>query len=501
MSKTHAYSYQRFSTPEQSKGDSLRRQYSLAVDYAARNGLNLQDVSYQDLGVSAYRGANAETGHLAEFIDAVKLGVIPRGSFLLIESLDRLSRAKPRQAVRLLERICEMDITVVTLNDGKRYTIQDIDEDPISFMVAFMVAVRAHEESLTKGRRVRAAWSNKRAKAREMKLTKRCPSWLRLNEDRKSFEIIDDKAQIVRRIYEMTAQGMGQNQVVKVLNRENVTTLNDAAHWHKSTVAKLLRSDAPIGTYVPHLIEHVNGKRIRRPQEPVENYYPAIVSQKLWQEVRLATAKGAAIRGRAAGSGDLQNVLSGLCKCDLCDGPMVYIKKSDKDRYLICQRAKNSAGCQYRAVRYQPVEDVIVAHLNPFAQLERFASDDRLGSELAKVEAEITGIADMLDNLRETKSSTLRTTLAELDIALVDAETRRDQIQRKIEEQEPALMMARIDLLGDALTEQPLDRPKVNRLLRQLLEKVILRQNTGELEFHWKNGGRTEVMFRWPEEE
>jgi DNA invertase Pin-like site-specific DNA recombinase len=36
-----AYSYLRFSTPEQSKGDSLRRQTSMADEYATRHGLRL----------------------------------------------------------------------------------------------------------------------------------------------------------------------------------------------------------------------------------------------------------------------------------------------------------------------------------------------------------------------------------------------------------------------------------------------------------------------------
>ena len=38
---TKAYSYLRFSTPEQQRGDSFRRQTSLAADYAAQHGLEL----------------------------------------------------------------------------------------------------------------------------------------------------------------------------------------------------------------------------------------------------------------------------------------------------------------------------------------------------------------------------------------------------------------------------------------------------------------------------
>jgi hypothetical protein len=63
-----AYSYLRFSTPEQMKGDSHRRQSTRAQEYAVRNHLDLDDkLTFHDLGVSGYRGKNSETGMLAEF--------------------------------------------------------------------------------------------------------------------------------------------------------------------------------------------------------------------------------------------------------------------------------------------------------------------------------------------------------------------------------------------------------------------------------------------------
>ena len=51
---------------------------------------------------------------------AVNDGLVPKGSVLLVEALDRVSRQSARKAVRILEDIVEGGITVVTLNDGKR---------------------------------------------------------------------------------------------------------------------------------------------------------------------------------------------------------------------------------------------------------------------------------------------------------------------------------------------------------------------------------------------
>ena len=87
-----AYSYIRFSTPEQLKGDSLRRQLDLSEKYAIENGLELDTtLKLRDLGLSAYHKVNVEKGALGVFFEAIKDGRIKRGSYLLVESLDRLS--------------------------------------------------------------------------------------------------------------------------------------------------------------------------------------------------------------------------------------------------------------------------------------------------------------------------------------------------------------------------------------------------------------------------
>lgn len=51
-----AFSYIRFSSKPQERGDSLRRQVRLARDYATKHDLILDERSYQDLGISAFKG-------------------------------------------------------------------------------------------------------------------------------------------------------------------------------------------------------------------------------------------------------------------------------------------------------------------------------------------------------------------------------------------------------------------------------------------------------------
>src|SRR5260370_19931998 len=71
--KPKAYSYVRFSTPDQMKGDSFERQTRKAAEYASAHGLDLDTtLTFRDLGVSAFRGKNAQTGALTAFVDAVE---------------------------------------------------------------------------------------------------------------------------------------------------------------------------------------------------------------------------------------------------------------------------------------------------------------------------------------------------------------------------------------------------------------------------------------------
>lgn len=131
------YSYTRFSTPEQAQGDSHRRQTEAARRWAEAKRLTLDErLRLHDLGVSAYRGANADTDSgLGGFLHACRTGLIAPGSFLLVESLDRISRMTPRRAQRLMDDIVDAGVTVVTLNDGQEYDSYRLDSDPTALLI------------------------------------------------------------------------------------------------------------------------------------------------------------------------------------------------------------------------------------------------------------------------------------------------------------------------------------------------------------------------------
>ena len=63
--------------------------------WCTENNVKLDtNLTIRDLGVSVFDSSNINKGGLGVFLKAIKKGRIKRGSYLLIESLDRLSRVE-----------------------------------------------------------------------------------------------------------------------------------------------------------------------------------------------------------------------------------------------------------------------------------------------------------------------------------------------------------------------------------------------------------------------
>jgi DNA invertase Pin-like site-specific DNA recombinase len=161
-----AYSYKRFSTPAQAQGDSLRRQTAMAQAWADREGVPLDtELNLTDEGVSAYTGANRAVGALGAFLQAVREGVVPKGSWLLVENLDRLSREPAVDASFMMQSIIREGVTVVDLSDnGRQYNLETLrSPDGLMHLMAMLLHfARGNQESAEKGRRVAEAYAEKR---------------------------------------------------------------------------------------------------------------------------------------------------------------------------------------------------------------------------------------------------------------------------------------------------------------------------------------------------
>ena len=80
-----AIAYLRFSSLQQVQGDSVRRQKKLIDEWIKHNAdYYLDPVTFEDLGLSAYRGQHALSGAFSEFMEAVQRELIEAGSVLLV---------------------------------------------------------------------------------------------------------------------------------------------------------------------------------------------------------------------------------------------------------------------------------------------------------------------------------------------------------------------------------------------------------------------------------
>jgi DNA invertase Pin-like site-specific DNA recombinase len=175
------------SNPEQIRGDSLRRQLKASQEYADEHGLDLDD-SLRDIGKSAFSGAHLDAA-LGSFLSMVESGEIAAGSWLLVESLDRLSRQNVLDALGQFIDIIRAGITIVTLIDKQVYNRETTDSGKL--IISLTIMSRAYEESLTKSIRGKEAWQQKRDNALAKPITKMCPMWLEVVDNR--FVVLENR--------------------------------------------------------------------------------------------------------------------------------------------------------------------------------------------------------------------------------------------------------------------------------------------------------------------
>ena len=388
-----AYSYIRFSTPEQIKGDSLRRQLEGSRQWADENGYDL-DTSYRDLGVSGYKGANRTEGSLKNFIDLIHQGHIDTGSVLILESLDRLSREELTKSLNLFISILSSGIKIVTLADRQEYTADSINN--IGNLVISLVSMaRAHEESQMKSIRARACWKAKVANAHNKKLSRFCPNWLKYNDETESFDIIEERAELIRDIFRKTIAGMGQGRLAKELNERNVPSWGRANGWHESYLQKLYQNRALLGEFQPYT--HNNG--IRTPLgEVIQDYYPAVLESDVFHAAQTARKQRTQTRGRRGTK--FSNILQGMCYCTHCGGTMRYLNNTYKGReylYLTCSHAKRKLGCTHS--KYYPYQQIEALVLYTVAeQVDWFSVVAGIKTNLAEMKRKQASLLSQLDD-------------------------------------------------------------------------------------------------------
>lgn len=248
--------YSRYSSAQQGKEgkDSMRRQHANGKAYAEK--LNLKLVEVTDKGVSAFKAKNnANTGKLATLIEQAESGIIPKGTILIVESLDRVSRQTPLGALAIFQRLLKAGLEVHTLTDNQIYTQKSINDNFYQLLGSLFVMSRAHEESATKSNRIKSVIGNhKRDVALNGTTLKGSrPHWLQVVDNK--LVVKPERASIIKRIFELSLAGSGYSKICKILNEEGIPSAHKNADgtpkkWEITALKRIVTSPACYGTLI-----------------------------------------------------------------------------------------------------------------------------------------------------------------------------------------------------------------------------------------------------------
>jgi DNA invertase Pin-like site-specific DNA recombinase len=394
MPMPQAYSYIRWSQDQQSLGDSERRQLEKSRAYAQSHGLDLVE-EIKDTGISAFRGRNVEEGGLAKFLAALRAKKIKRGSYLLFENFDRLDRRKPLRAINLFSEIIDAGIVIVTLQDQKQYS--EANEADIGSLISSVVSMSlAHEESAKKSVRLAAAWKGKRAKKEPM--TAKAPAWLELpridpndRTKKRTFTINKSRADIVKKIFDLSASGLGNYLIVKKLNADKVKTFGTSKVWACSSIGKILSNRAVLGEFQPCVY---SGKTRVSEGLPISNYYPPIIKPELFHRAENSRQQrlwnGKPIGGRKH---NFYNLFAGILKCAYCGSAVHFHDKGKNhgDTLLQCHSAYSGSGCKTKSWSYPDFLKSFIQYVEK-VDWDTIGSTDKSNTKIFELENEITGL-------------------------------------------------------------------------------------------------------------
>jgi len=318
----------RFSDPRQAAGMSAERQLAYAATWAAEHGLEIDDaLSLRDEGLSAFHQKHVRHGALGAFLKLVDDGRVMPGSVLIVEGLDRLSRAEPIQAQAQLAQIINAGITVVTAADGKQYSREQLKANPMDLVYSLLVMIRAHEESDTKSKRVRdaivrqcKAWMAGTSKARIR--NGKDPEWLRYTgtATQSSWEPIPARVEAVQAALDLYRAGHGAGRIIDALRARGLQLT--ARGPTSLQIYRLVRQEALAGART---------FTIGAESFTLPGYYPALLTPIQWGELQAINERRARTKTRIF---QVPGIITGIGigHCGYCGSALVGTNQGTRSR-------------------------------------------------------------------------------------------------------------------------------------------------------------------------
>ena len=509
-----AYGRKSFDDPER-QTSSVGDQRHFAEAYAERHGLELVGFHGDD-GIT---GATMERPGLQAMLAAVRRGGIDA---LIIEDVDRLGR--DQEHLQHMMKILRLhDVTIHTVAAGViddlvfafKGIIGEQQRKRIAYTTRRGLKGKAQRGGVTGGRTL--------GYARE-RLTQPADG-----RDTDQLVIVAEEAELVRRIFELYASGLGLKAVCAILNADGIPSPRSresgpygAGVWNPTTLSGdpskgegILNNETYIGRRIFNRrtwVEVPNEKRgfTRKPRlNPEADWVirdePAlrIVDQALWDRVKARQTIARAMRdlrfkttgSRLAGGRERQHLLSGLVECGACGRPYISSGagrwRCKGSRANLCNNGSiTAAELERRAlagVQSELLAPDVIARFAAALQVElkaawQEAQADRQGTgeKLATTRAKISKILAQIegeDDVPRTLMARLRELEAE-EVRLADrlAQAGADPVIRLPANYEAVYRQA-VDQLGANLAAA--DASASRNAVRVLIEKVVVHTGDG----------------------
>ncbi len=459
----------------------------------------------RDEGLSAYHQRHVKSGALGVFLVAVDEGRIAAGSVLVVEGLDRLSRAEPIQAQAQLAQIINAGITVVTASDGREYNRASLKAQPMDLVYSLLVMIRAHEESDTKSKRVRAAIRRQcegwiAGTYRGVIRNGHDPQWVRWAGDR--FEFVPERAEAMRLAVSLFRSGNGGVRIARELAARGLSVTEGGTI--ASNLYRMFRMPALVGVKTIEL----DGEEYR-----LAGYYPALLSDEEFSDLQAIAGP----RFRRRGRGEIPGIITGfnIATCGYCGQAIVaqnLMGRNRKDdgtpqdghRRLICTGHAHGAGCVTGgSVSVVPVERAILQYCSDQINLTALLSGDDQAQPLrariatgrarcSELEQQIDRITTALIESADAAPLAFVRRARELETALATEQAEIEAAERELaliaRRDTPALAEAWAEIVDGALALDEGARLKARQLVADTFSRIVLYHRGAQPDEH---DGRT----------
>lgn len=192
----------------------------------------------------------------------------------------------------------------------------------------------------------------------------RAPIGYRAEADgkRKRLALVEEEAQVVRRMFDLYLAGDGCKRIAMLLNSEGVS--KRGAPWSKGNVFLTLTNRRYIGVTVFNRTNHADGTAHPESEWITTKSHAAIIDDEIFERAQtMLNTRAPKIDGSSQRS---HRIFTGMLKCGRCDAAMTTetaTGRSQTYHYYNCSRHMNKGGCASRRIRADVLDAWLVEQL------------------------------------------------------------------------------------------------------------------------------------------